>query len=439
MLNPVTKQRLSRFRSIKRGYYSFLILGFFFVLALIGPLLVGNRAIVVKYNDQYYFPVFSKFIPGKTFGLDYDYETQYRSLEQQFETENKGNWVIMPPIPFGPKEIEESQAIYSKVEKNDSLITVDGNVLEEERVFSIFKNSGNRQREWKVVNGKFHGSMRGFDTDGDLIEKATYKDGSMTSYTNLVLRTTGFAPNPNDDELYKQNYFPTKPGLGNHWLGTDESGRDILARLFYGFRTICFASMIFLSFVYLIAVSIGCSMGYFGGKFDIIAQRFIEIWMNVPFLYIVIILSAIITPNLFWLMLIMVAFSWMALTAQMRTATYRERERDYVSAARIMGASTARIIFKHILPNTLSTIITFGPFLIAGMISSLTALDFLGFGLPPTEPSWGEMLKQGTDNVNAPWILASVFIALVSILTLITFIGEAIREAYDPKKFTTYK
>lgn len=423
---------------MKRGYYSFLILALLILFTCLGPLLVGNRALVVKYNGQYIFPVLKGFIPGSDFGLDYHYETEYRTLKKQFAADDTRNWLIMPLVPFSPKEVESPEAIYAPVENKNGTLFYDGEILNEGRVFSVYSD-GKHQREWLVTDGALHGNMRGFDASGKLIEKAHYEHGKRVSYQSLTESETNFRQNPNDNTLFIQNAFPTKPGIGGHLLGTDESGRDVLARLFYGFQTMCLASVIFLCFVYFISISIGCAMGYFGGSFDIISQRFIEIWSNIPFLYIVIILSAIITPNLFWLMLIMVAFSWMGLTSQMRTSTYREKERDYIAAARVLGMSTTRIIFKHILPNSISTVITFGPFLVAGVISSLTALDFLGFGLPRTEPTWGEMLKQGTDNMGYPWILGCVFISLVTVLVLVTFIGEAIREAFDPKKYTTYR
>ena len=145
------------------------------------------------------------------------------------------------------------------------------------------------------------------------------------------------------------------------------------------------------------------------------------------------------TPNLAWLLLIVVLFSWTGMTYYMRTATYKEKARDYVAAAEVLGASTPRIIFTHVIPNTLSTIVTFIPFTLAGAITLLTALDFLGFGLPPPTPSWGELLRQGTANLDAPWIVTSTFVSLVVVLSLVTFIGEAIREAFDPKKFTIYQ
>ena len=224
-----------------------------------------------------------------------------------------------------------------------------------------------------------------------------------------------------------------------HFLGTDNTARDIFARLFFGFRTAMIFALLFLFFVYLIGIAIGCAMGYFGGRFDLFVQRLVEIWSNIPFLYIVIIVASILRPTFGILLCIFVVFSWTNMTYYMRTATYREKERDYTAAARVLGAGTPRIIFSHIMPNTISTIVTFMPFTIVSSIASLTALDFLGFGVPPPTPSWGELLKRGLDNLNAPWIVSSAFGGLVIVLVLVTFIGEAIREAFDPKKFTTYE
>jgi microcin C transport system permease protein len=185
-------------------------------------------------------------------------------------------------------------------------------------------------------------------------------------------------------------------------------------------------------------------MGYFGGKVDLFGQRLVEIWSNMPFLYIVIIIYSLTPPGdafqrIVFLLLIMVGFSWTGLTYFMRTGTYREKARDYVAAAQVIGAGTLRVIFKHVLPNTIATVVTFIPFIVAQAIIAVTALDFLGFGLPPPTPSWGELLKQGREHItDASWILLSTFVVMASVLTLITFVGEAVREAFDPKKFTIY-
>ncbi len=253
--------------------------------------------------------------------------------------------------------------------------------------------------------------------------------------------------NPNENNSYEGILRATAPSWDRgHYLGTDTTGRDVLARLLYGFRIAIFFALAFSILVYAIGILIGCLMGYFGGWFDLIAQRFIEIWSNIPFLYTVIIVFSILPLSLGLfsrvtvLLLALVAFSWVGLTYYMRTAAYKEKARDYTQAAIALGASPLRVVFRHILPNSLATIVTFLPFMVASAITSVTALDFLGFGFPPPTPSMGELLKQGTDNLStAPWIVTAAFISLVLILTLVTFVGEAIREAFDPKKFTLYQ
>ena len=184
---------------------------------------------------------------------------------------------------------------------------------------------------------------------------------------------------------------------------------------------------------------------YFGGWTDLLGQRLVEIVSVIPFLYVVIIAVSLVPGSvgvfakIVILLLIMVAFSWTGMTYYMRTATYKEKARDYVAAARVLGAGNWRVITKHILPNTISTLVTFLPFTVAGAIASLTALDFLNFGLPKPTPSWGELLEQGMQRLEAPWILASAFAALAVVLILVTFVGEAVREAFDPKKYTVYR
>ncbi len=253
--------------------------------------------------------------------------------------------------------------------------------------------------------------------------------------------------NPYENNARDGVFRPGAPSLADrHYLGTDTTSRDIVARLFYGTRIALLFSLAFMVWVYLIGISIGCAMGYFGGTFDLVFQRLIEIWSNIPFLYMVIIVFSIIPSSLSIpsrigiLLAVMVMFSWTSMTYNMRTETYKEKSRDYIAAARVIGASDTRVVFRHILPNVLSTLVTFMPFVVVSAISSITALDFLGFGLPPPTPSLGELLKQGTANLRtAPWIVSAAFCTLVVLLTLITFIGEAVRESFDPKKFAFYR
>lgn len=253
--------------------------------------------------------------------------------------------------------------------------------------------------------------------------------------------------NPYENNAANGVFRPVGPSLEiQHYLGTDTTSRDILARLFYGTRIALVFALVFTAWVYLIGISVGCAMGYFGGVFDLLFQRIIEIWSNIPFLYMVIIVFSVIPSSLSVpsrigiLLSIMVLFSWTGMTYNMRTETYKEKSRDYIAAARILGASDTRIVFRHILPNVLATLVTFMPFVVVSAISAITALDFLGFGLPPPTPSLGELLKQGTANLRtAPWIVSAAFTTLVVLLTVVTFIGEAVRESFDPKKFTVYR
>jgi microcin C transport system permease protein len=246
--------------------------------------------------------------------------------------------------------------------------------------------------------------------------------------------------NPYENDLKENKFPPYPPSVQNqHYLGTDTTGRDILARLVYGFRIAIFFSLLLLVVNYTIGVSIGSAMGFWGGKFDLFFQRIIEIWSNVPFLYVIIIISSIVVPNFMMLILIMAIFGWIGITWTMRTVTYKERAREYAMAAKALGASNLRIIFKHIIPNTISIIVTFAPFSISSGIVALTSLDYLGFGLPPPTPSWGELLQQAWSNLDAWWIGGAVVFAMVITLMTVTFVGEAVREAFDPKLHTTYE
>lgn len=345
-LNPLTLKQIQRFKSIKRGYYSFIILVIVTGLSLIAELFINNRALFVSYQGEWHFPTYGGIIPGHVFGLEYDYETNYRQLKKKWQEEGIEGTVVLPLVPF---------------------------------------NS--------------------FEND--------YKEGTFP---------------------------PTPPSWQDqHYLGTDSTGRDVAARLVYGFRNVIFFSLILLVCNYVIGISVGSIMGFLGGRFDILMQRVIEIWSNIPFLYVVIIVASIVTPNLVTLLGIMLFFGWMSMTWQMRTTTYKEKAREYVMAAKSLGATRVRIIFKHILPNSVFLIVTFIPFSISEGITLLTSLDYLGFGLPAPTPSWGEMLKQGTSHLDAGWIVSSVVVFMVLILVMVTFVGEAIREAFDPKKYTTYE
>ncbi len=346
MLSPQAKKRWSKFKALKRGYYSFILICALIILSLFAELIASNRPIAIQYNDTIYFPTYGDIIPGTTFGLDYQWETNYKELKAHFDSNDSGNWIIMPVIPYNPLE----------------------------------------------------------------------------------------------SHFIEGEYPPYAPSLDQqHYLGTDMAGRDIASRLIYGFRIAILFSLFLLLITYVIGVTVGALMGYLGGTFDILLQRVIEVLSNIPILYVIMIVASIVTPDFWTLVLLLSAFSWMGLTWYMRTETYRENSREYVMAARSIGASHTRIMFKHILPNSVSILVTFFPFSVVSGITSLTSLDYLGFGLPAPTPSWGELLQQGTANLEYQWIAISAVAALSIVLTLVTFIGEAIREAFDPKKYSYYE
>ncbi len=229
---------------------------------------------------------------------------------------------------------------------------------------------------------------------------------------------------------------PHRPSW-EHLLGTDDRGRDVLVRLIYGFRISMSFALQVTALSLLFGVFVGALQGYYGGSFDITVQRLIEIWATVPKLYLVIIITSIFEPGYSWLVAILTLFGWMGITYYVRGEMYREKTKEYVLAAKAIGASDMAIIFKHILPNSLVPIITLTPFALVGNIFALTALDFLGFGLPAPTPSWGELMGQGMGNLYSYWLSLSPICALFITLLLVTFIGEAVREAFDPKSLNS--
>jgi len=351
-LNPLTAKKWRRFRELKRGWWSFVILVVLCVMACFAELLINRRPLMVSYEGHWYFPTYTTYHPGKDFGLDYDYETNYRELQAKWKAGESKNWLIMPPIP------------------------------------------------WDAYENDFHDNVQ----------------------------------------------HPSAPSFERkHFLGTDKIGRDVAARIFYGFRVNMIFSVVYAVGVYLLGIILGCTMGYAGGRVDLYGQRLTEMWSVIPFLYVVMIAISMLPPGvkvpvrIAVLLLIMVVFSWSGLAMYLRTVTYKEKARDYVAAGTLVGASNMRIIFHHLLPNTLSTLVTFVPFTVMASITALNALDFLNFGLPPPTPSWGDLLHEGQSELEQPWIILSAFFAITSVLLLVSFIGEAIRDAFDPKKFTTYK
>ncbi len=234
---------------------------------------------------------------------------------------------------------------------------------------------------------------------------------------------------------YPQGAADPNCNFGNlNWLGTDDQGRDVAARLIYGFRISVFFGLLLTFISSAIGMAAGAVQGYFGGWTDLLFQRFIEIWTSMPSLYLLIILAAFITPTFWILLFILVLFSWTGLVGLVRAEFLRARNFEYVRAARALGLSDTKIMFKHLLPNAVVSTITFMPFILSGSVTTLTALDFLGFGLPPGSPSLGELIAQGKNNLQAPWLGIAGFLVVSIMLSLLVFIGEAVRDALDPRK-----
>ncbi|MCW5771767.1 MAG: ABC transporter permease [Rhodospirillaceae bacterium] len=273
-------------------------------------------------------------------------------------------------------------------------------------------------------------------TFGGFLPSTAVYDSNMQA----AIRENGWMIWPLIPYRYDTTYFklktppPTAPDW-EHLLGTDNAPRDVLANVIYGFRISVLFGLALTLFSSVVGVAAGAVQGYFGGRIDLYFQRFIEIWDSVPVLYLLIILSAFIQPDFWWLLGIMLLFSWMGLVGVVRAEFLRARNFDYVRAARAMGASSFTIMYRHVLPNAMVATVTFMPFILSGSIVSLTALDYLGFGLPPGSPSLGLLVKQGKElATSAPWLGITAFVVLAVMLSLLVFIGEAVRDAFDPRK-----
>jgi len=425
LLDPITLQRFDRFRRNRMGWWSLIALVTLSALALLGPLLVGNRPLALKVDGVTRFPVFAGFISGRELGLKIEGEPNYRLLSEELKLNGRG-WLLMPLVPFAPDEVCEVMPPVTR-DANGRWCDPLG-VIAEGRIFNLHTD-GSRRQTWTIIDGWPEGDAL-LLTEGASKARAKFVDGKVARRTPADDRTD-WEP---AGALRTQVPSPCPPGLDGHWLGTDESGHDMVARLFGGFRLLLLSAVIFLPCVYGVGLLLGAAMGYFGGWFDMVCQRVMEIWSNIPFLYAIIFLASLLEPSLAILILILVAFSWIGLAQQLRASAYQVSARDYVTASRALGAGHARIIWRHILPNCATVILTTLPFSLHGLVFSLSALDYLGFGLPPTEPSWGDLLHQAKENWNAWWILGPTLFCLVGTMVMINSIGEALQDAFDLRR-----
>jgi len=336
-LSPINQERWRRFRKNRRGYWSLWVFMVLFMISLFADFIANESPIMVRYQNQNYFPIFTSYSELE-FGGEFDLAADYRDPFLADIIEADG-WMIWPLIRFN----------------------------------------------YRTIN------------------------------YNL--------PSP----------APSPPTWEN-WLGTDDRGRDVVARLLYGFRISVIFGFALTLLSSVVGITLGVIQGFYGGKVDLLGQRMIEVWASMPSFFILIIVASLVQPTFFILLAILLLFSWMSLVGFVRAESLRARNFEYVQAARALGLNNTAIMFRHVLPNALVATVTFLPFILAGSVTTLTSLDFLGFGLPPGSPSLGEMVNQGKTNLRAPWIGISVFITLSLLLTLLVFIGEAVRDAFDPNR-----
>ena len=450
---PITQRRIDRFCSIKRGYRAFLIILVLGVIASLDHMLVGNEPLLLKYQGQWYSPALT-YTPykGKDFGLKGEAgesPVQFRELKQHFEDAGGTDWMVMPLVPYSPTQDTVTVKTVALEVRDDGLLYHPSSRKpysgQAAKIYDL-SEPGKMHLRYRYRQGLREGAAVGWDPERNRIYTANYQAGKLISEAWSGDGGKDDFLTRGSSELRVVYYAPAPPSIRmGHWLGTTPQGYDVLAYLYGGLQVNFKAALFYIPCIYTLGITVGLLMGFFGGVFDLFVQRLIEVFSNIPFLFVIIIVSSSVPvqikekSGLGVILLILILFSWMGMTYLMRTAALKEKSRDYVAASRVIGCSTPRIIFKHILPNAVAILVTLVPFSVSGLIMGLTSLDYLGFGLPPKYATWGTLLKEGLSNLSAPWLVGSAFLCLVSLLILVTFVGEAVREAFDPKKFTYYK
>lgn len=443
---PQNVKRWQRFRSMKRGYRSLLALAGIVLLAALDQCLVGHRALAVQYNGAWHFPAFTRaVIPASTFGVqgvDGLAEANYRRMADEAGTPGAAQRVIMPPVPYEPTADAVPFPREPLSHHHGTLHEPDG-TTRYNGLACRFHPNGTMHLRQRFRDGRPDGHTRGWAPDGHEVYSARHENGELREERYTGKGTVQeFLQATAETDFCRVHYHPAPPLLDGHLLGTDSQGADILAYLYGGLQVNIKAALFYLPLIYAVGLTMGMLMGYLGGRFDLFTQRGIEILSQLPFLFVVMILSDLVPAELRGLVLtlgLMAVFGWMQMTYLIRTATMREKTRDYVAAARTMGAGAFYIMRRHILPNLISIIVTLVPFSVAAVILSLTSLDYMGFGLPETYASWGRLLNDGLSKLSCPWVVSAAFCALVLILLLVTFIGEAVREAFDPHRHSHYE
>ena len=528
--NPITRKRLMRLKEMKRAYISLWIITILYITSFGAELICNDTPLYVKYRDRSYFPVF-KFYPDATFtGSSKQTRPDYHRINNsEVFAQNPQNYMIFPPIAFGPfasvnpDSIEVADVVRARFNpmpmigtvnvrpdftiarsssfgpfigktdkevknlrltdyfnipdvihraigirfRNESAPAVDtaASAVDGQQIVISLSNYSQRKKASKTVRLTFKEMAKGAPGDDGVYEIEFDRELNRTSQfsgksgEDLWMKLTEDARNealkqvrsrfldPTDDlslkaegrsysvNFYKEDVrFPFRPAKG-HLMGIDGAGRDVFARILYGLRTSMSFGLLLVFASMVVGIITGALQGYYGGAVDITGQRLIEIWSALPFLYIMILMGSVYGRSFPLLLFCYGIFNWIGISYYMRAEFLRLRQQPFVEAAKCMGIAPYKIIFKHILPNGLVPIVTFFPFSLVGAIGALAALDYLGFGLPPPTPSWGELLFQAQQFRWAWWLILYPSVALFTVMLLGVFVGEGIRSAYDPKRY----
>ena len=440
----IFQKRIKRFKSIKRGYYSLIILAVLYIASLIGPLWMNNKPLIIYYgNNSYDLGEDFEDINGNgTWDSAEDFtdsnnNAQYDFGEEFLDLNGNGEY-----DEIAENFVDEKKYFFPAVRDFFSFIP---GIKEARYSSETFKQqNGSAIVDFRLLDKSLKDDSENFiimpiykyhpheDLSDQLDENFTDSNGNGEWDEGEIF------VDENRNGIYDTYNPPTKPGESlRHIAGTESSGRDVFARLVDGYKISITFALIVSTLGYIIGIIIGACLGYFGGTLDLLGVRLIEIFSSIPFLFVLMILAGFMKPGIYLLALLSVLLKgWLGITMYIRGEFFREKPKDYVSAAVSMGQSNWKIMFKHILPNSLTPIITFAPFAIIGDIFVLVSLDFLGYGLQPPASSWGALLKQGSENLDNYHLLIFPVIALTLTIFMITFISEAIREAFDPRVYS---
>ena len=481
--HPVTRQRWARFRGLRRGWWAFWILISVYVVSLFSEWLANDKPLWIRFEGRRYCPVV-KFYPEDLFtGNGRMTRPDYKALAaSEIFAEGSGNRMIWPPIPYGPLEslkpedmaLPDVVTVIATPEPRvaSADVDADGRILRYvgDGAWFGLAVGGPPPWEWpeSVRNGltaRFEnraapavdGQVRGIAGRDAWVSLSPYEPrDSVPARVRVTFREAlaagqawkavvdgkkpvypeGF-PVPGTsgwtfETIREQVRFPFRPVRG-HPLGIDSSGRDVVARMLYALRTSLSFGMLLVLATMALGTLAGAVQGYSGGKVDLLGQRFIEIWESMPFIYILILLGSVMGQSFGLLLAVYAAFNWIGISYYMRAEFLRLRRLPFVEAARVIGLPSRKILFRHMLPNALVPLVTFFPFSLVGAIGVMAALDYLGFGLPPPTPSWGELLAQAQEFPHAWWLVLYPSLALFGVMLAGVFVGEGLRAAFDPR------